>query len=141
MNGAITSGTTQSTGGEKTPVVFIVDDEPSVASACAKLVETVLPHVTTRRFTNPEEAVAAIIENAPACLILDMYMPKMNGEDLLRKIREQQVTVPVIGITGMAEGQEASPFAEQVDELLQKPFLPAKLLDLVEKMVQAALDE
>ena len=51
---------------------------------------------------DPAEAVALVRQHRPACVITDLKMPKMDGIELLQKIRAEQPDVPVVLMTAFA---------------------------------------
>jgi len=68
---------------------IIVDDEPYCCEALAILLERYCPQVElTGSFHSGEEALASILARPPQLLFLDIEMPRMNGFELLKKIKE-----------------------------------------------------
>jgi two-component system LytT family response regulator len=68
---------------------IIVDDEPYCCEALSILLERYCPQVElTGSFHSGEEALAAILARPPQLLFLDIEMPRMNGFELLEKIKE-----------------------------------------------------
>ena len=73
-----------------------------------------------------------------ALVILDVMMPKMNGWDVCREIRENS-KVPIIMLTAKgAENDELLGFELGVDEYISKPFSPKILVARVEAILRRA---
>jgi len=87
-----------------------------------------------------QEAWEAICQECPDMLITDFQMPRLNGLELIARVRENPATreLPVVVLT--AKGFEVSPqeLAEKLGVLavLGKPFSPRELLRLVESIAE-----
>ena len=66
-------------------------------------------------------------------ILCDVCMPKMNGFDLLRKLREAKIEIPFIFVTSL-DLEDVQTFAKnyRVDGLLHKPFIVAELKQLLD---------
>ena len=78
--------------------VYIVDDEPSVCTAYARLVRSAKMQVRT--FASVEDFMASAISDANACVISDIQMPGISGLDLPGLLARAGRRVPVIFVTG-----------------------------------------
>jgi len=104
-----------------TPLVSIVDDDPSVRRALERLVEAAGYAVET--FASAEEFLGSSSSGSIACLILDVHLNGMNGLDLKELLVARGNTVPVIFITA----HDDAPTRARVDQsgaaaFLAKPF-------------------
>lgn len=69
-------------------------------------------------------------------IITDVEMPGMRGSELLDKLRETDIIIPVIGISGYSEIRITEEMTERgCIEFLYKPFSPDKLLETVRKVL------
>ena len=105
----------------RTPLVSIVDDDPSVRRALERLVEAAGYAVET--FASAEEFLGSTSFGPVACLILDVHLNGMNGLDLKELLVARGDTVPVIFITA----HDDAPTRERIDRsgaaaFLAKPF-------------------
>lgn len=84
-----------------------------------------------------EEALQAFYENKDASLlILDVMMPKYNGYEVLKEVRETS-KVPVLMLTAKsAEEDELSAFSGGADEYVTKPFSPKILVARVNALLR-----
>ena len=117
--------------------ILVVDDEQRMR----KLVKDFL---TKKNFEvleagDGEEAVEIFFENKDiALLILDVMMPKMDGWEVCREIR-QYSEVPIIMLTAKGEEKdELLGFDLGVDEYISKPFSPKILVARVEAILRRA---
>ncbi len=115
--------------------ILVVDDEQRMR----KLVKDFLAkkNYEVMEAENGEDAVDLFYENKDiALIILDVMMPKMNGWEVCREIR-QYSQVPIIMLTAKAdEKDELTGFEMGVDEYISKPFSPKILVARVEAILR-----
>jgi len=117
------------------PMVLIAEDERSIATLLAKLVEEC--GVETAIARNGGDALRWMRDRRPDLLLLDLIMPVMSGEDVLAEMQEDArlVDVPVIVITTKGTLPD-SPHPGLV--LVPKPFVPAEVRDRVREALGLA---
>ncbi|GAB7055392.1 MULTISPECIES: response regulator [unclassified Paenibacillus] len=103
--------------------VLIIEDDPMVSSINQKYLNKIDLVECVGSARNGQEAMDRIVELAPDVILLDIYMPSMNGLELLREIRRQSIEVDVILITAADHPQiiEESMRLGIVDYII-KPF-------------------
>lgn len=115
--------------------ILVVDDE----SRMRKLVRDFLVHRNYEVLEAPDGEAALDLfysDKEIALLILDVMMPKMNGWDVCREIRETS-KVPIIMLTAKGdERDELMGFDLGVDEYISKPFSPKILVARVEAILR-----
>jgi len=114
--------------------VFIVDDDPSIRRSLERLVRADGYRVQT--FVSAREFLERADMKKPDCLVVDVRMTGQSGLDLQQVLETAGSTIPIIFITGHADG----PLAEQAlragaVELLAKPFDGEVLLDAVRRAI------
>lgn len=82
-------------------VIAIIDDDPSVLKALARLLST--RSFTTRTFESAPQFLASLPEGQPDCLIADLQMPEMTGLELQRRLALKGLQIPTIIITAHDE--------------------------------------
>ena len=119
------------------PLVFVIDDDPSVREAVSSLLRS-----TGLRVVAFESAQAYLDaapgrlddagDGAPSCLVLDVRMPGMTGLDLQRELVRLGGATPIVFITGHGDIPMAvSAMKLGAVEFLPKPFREHDLLDAV----------
>jgi FixJ family two-component response regulator len=88
-------------GMERSIRVAVVDDDASVRRALARLLSVCSFDVRT--YGSAREFMIASSENLPACLVLDLHMPDLNGLDLQQRLRTAGVNIPTVIITAHTE--------------------------------------
>jgi two-component system, LuxR family, response regulator FixJ len=121
----------------ETPVVYVVDDDPDIRKSLALLLRSVSIDVHT--FEACDEFLAALpeINGRATCLLLDVRMPGMSGMALLERLREQEVPLPVIMLTGHGDIEMAVRAMKLgAADFLTKPFSGQLLLDRVQEVLR-----
>lgn len=88
----------------KEPIVYVVDDDPQASRAAAELVKSYGQHVRT--FESPKEFLEALDQidaNQAGCVVLDLRMPGMDGLEVHDRIRDRDLALPVVLVTGYAD--------------------------------------
>src|SRR5262245_42673736 len=83
------------------PTVFIVDDDPAVLKAVARIVRAAGLHAMT--FSSPRRFLEQHDSTAPGCLVLDLAMPGVNGLELQEMLAAAGEARPIIFLTGRAD--------------------------------------
>ena len=106
--------------------ILIADDNADITQ--------VLAAYTTKEGYNPiiaadgEEALRLFDETSPSAVLLDVMMPKIDGYEVCRKIREKS-NVPIILVTARGEGFEKIMGLDiGADDYIVKPFSPRELV-------------
>jgi two-component system response regulator ChvI len=103
-----------------TATIALVDDDRNILTSVSIALQT--EGFLTRVYSDGESALKALIENPPDLAVLDIKMPKMDGLELLRRLREKSA-IPVIFLTSKDdELDEALGLAMGADDYIAKPF-------------------
>ena len=81
-----------------TPVVFIVDDDPSVRKALVRILSA--HGLATVACASGDEFLERFDAGVPGCIILDLAMPGLGGLELQHVLVERGVTLPIVFLTG-----------------------------------------
>jgi FixJ family two-component response regulator len=116
------------------PIVFVVDDDPSIRDALTSLLRSVGLHVET--FGSAREFLTRQHPDAPGCLVLDVRLPGLSGLDLQRELASAQITMPIIFITGHGDiPMTVQAMKAGAVEFLTKPFRDQELLDAIAQAI------
>src|SRR5690606_27677507 len=92
-----------------------------------------------RTFTDPATALTALTAAAPDLAILDIKMPRMDGLELLRRLRQANESLPVIFLTSKDEEiDELMGLNAGADDYIRKPFSQRLLLERVRAVLRRA---
>jgi DNA-binding response OmpR family regulator len=110
------------------PLILVADDDPDILALVSFRLERAGYDVVAA--TNGEEAVDIAIARRPDLAILDVMMPRLDGYEATRRLREQEGTrrIPIILLTArVQEDDVARGFDAGVDDYVKKPFSPQEL--------------
>jgi DNA-binding NtrC family response regulator len=126
------------TNGHK-PSILIADDEDMVVASIKAFLQ-LDGDFDIHGFTNPEEAARFAASNPVDVAVSDYLMPKMNGIQLLARIKESQPEASRVLLTGHADKQSAIRAINQVAlfQYLEKPWDNAQLLLVIQSGAERA---
>jgi len=118
------------------PTVVVVDDDPALLRLIRKLLETAGRKVET--YASAAEFLEGWRRDRPGCLVLDVRMPGMSGLALQERLSADQISIPILIITGYGDVPVAVQAMRQgAFDFIEKPFSGQILVD----RIAAALDE
>jgi FixJ family two-component response regulator len=117
------------------PLVFVVDDDPSVRDSIERLLGTVgLP---VKAFGSPFEFLAGNRPELPSCLVLDVRLPGISGIDFQRELNKANIRIPIIFITAHGDvPMSVKAMKAGAIEFLIKPFHDQDLIDAVQMALE-----
>ena len=120
---------------EAAPVVFVVDDDPSIRRAIKILLESV--GLELELFGSAQEFVAGRPADRPSCLVLDIRLPGVSGLDFQRQLNEAKINIPIIFISAHGDvPMTVRAMKAGAVEFLTKPFRDQDLLDAVQSALE-----
>jgi FixJ family two-component response regulator len=115
--------------------VLVVDDDAAVRNALKFALE--LEGLTVRTYANGDALLADGALPAKGCLVIDYYMPAMNGVDLVKSIRRRHVDLPAILITAKAtDSMRRNAERAGIRRLLEKPLEDSSLFDSIRGVLE-----
>jgi RNA polymerase sigma factor (sigma-70 family) len=112
------------------PVVFVVDDDPSVRSSLKFLLSTVGLQVES--FDSADSFLHKKPPDVPSCLVLDVRLPGLSGLDFQRELAARKIRTPIVFLTGHGDiPMSVRAMKAGAVEFLTKPFRDQDLLDAV----------
>jgi FixJ family two-component response regulator len=116
------------------PIVFVVDDDPSVRDSVRNLLASVGLQVET--FGSARDFLSRKRPETPACLVLDVRLPDLGGLEFQRALAESNVHIPIIFITGHADvPMTVRAMKAGAVEFLTKPFRGQELLGAIQAAI------
>lgn len=120
---------------EQKPTIYVVDDNPSVRKALSRLFRSI--NYEVEAFASAKQFLQATPDGHPACVVLDVRMPRMSGLDLQNELADSDSDIPIVFITGHGDIDMAvQAMKDGAVDFLPKPFDDQDLLDSVERALQ-----
>ena len=120
---------------KKTPLIFIVDDDPDMRQALGLLFESADYDFET--FACADEFLLRKPCHRTCCLILDIRMPGLNGLELQDELIKRELVVPIVFITGHGDvPKTVRAMKKGAVDFLPKPFIDEELLNAVDKAIE-----
>jgi FixJ family two-component response regulator len=120
---------------ESGPIVFVVDDEPTVCASVKRLVRSVGIEVQT--YGSAQEFLRGKRPDVPGCLVLDVRLPDLSGLDLQQELAKANITLPIIFVTGHGDiPMSVRAMKAGAVEFLTKPFREQDLLEAIQHGIQ-----
>ena len=117
------------------PIVYVVDDHPSIRKSVGYLLS--LAGFQVMSFSSPDEFLKICKDAKQGCLLLDVYMPGMNGLRLQRLLNDLDFHLPVIFMTGTGDiSSSVQAMKMGALDFIQKPFDARTLIKAVEKALE-----
>src|SRR6266576_6624157 len=117
------------------PVVFVVDDDPSMCEALQRLLGTV--GLKAHTFGSAHEFMRTKRPDVPSCLVLDVRLPDLSSLDLQRRLLDMNPPMPIVIITAYADiPMTVQAVKAGAVEFLTKPFRDQELLDAVQQALE-----
>jgi FixJ family two-component response regulator len=120
---------------EPTPMVFVVEDDPSVREALAGLIRSAGWNAEV--YVSAHEFLARPRADGPSCLVLDVGLPGLSGLDLQARMVELHNDIPIVFITGHGDiPMSVRAMKAGAVEFLTKPFVDQDLLDGIQLAIE-----
>ncbi len=121
------------------PVIYVIDDDEAVRQSLEFLLKTA--GMTARGFNSAAAFLEVLPQVGSGCIVTDVRMPGITGIDLLRRVKELGIDIPVIVITGHGDislAVEAMKIGAV--DFLEKPFDDDTLLTAVRGSLNRTAD-
>jgi two-component system response regulator ChvI len=119
------------------PTIALVDDDKNILASVSMLLEQ--EGYTVRTFSDGAAALTGLTGALPDLAILDIKMPRMDGLELLRRLKQGHSELPVIFLTSKDEEiDELMGLNAGADDYIRKPFSQRLLLERVRAVLRRA---
>jgi len=115
---------------ESRPIVFVVDDDPSVRRGLTNLFRSV--DLRVEAFGSASELLQNKLPDVPSCLVLDIRLPGLSGLDFQNALAKVNIHIPIIFMTGHGDiPMTVRAMKAGAIDFLTKPFRDQDMLDAV----------
>lgn len=121
--------------------VCVVDDDETACQTTCKLLETA-GEFDCSGYTSPERFLGEVESVNPACVVMDVRMPKMDGVELQQRLQAMHIRVPIVVLTGFADVPTAVILMKRgAETLIEKPYEAEDLIAKVRAAVAKGLQQ
>lgn len=107
--------------------LLIVEDEKNLAQALAQIMKE--QKIQTTLAFDGEDGLTYALSGIFDIIILDVMLPKRNGFDIVKEVRNQHLDTPILMLTALDEiPDKVRGLSNGADDYMTKPFAPAELL-------------
>ncbi|MBQ7094861.1 MAG: response regulator transcription factor [Clostridia bacterium] len=118
--------------------ILLVEDEKRMAQALCEILR--LEKYEVDHCANGLDGLAAIESNIYDIVILDVMLPGMNGYEIAKRVRNQEIATPILMLTAKAElDDKVTGLDSGADDYLTKPFMTRELLARIRALGRRAL--
>jgi len=120
--------------------ILVIDDEPAIRDMLQIALDAAGFKVVLAE--DAKQAYPIIIDTPPDLILLDWMMPGTSGIELLRRLRRDEINVPVIMLTAkVEEASKISGLDSGADDYIAKPFSPRELISRVKAILRRTSEE
>jgi DNA-binding response OmpR family regulator len=116
------------------PLAFIVEDEPDLAGIFSEAL--MAAGFATEIIARGDRALARLAETVPDVVVLDMHLPGVSGDRILRHIRADERLAKTRIVIASADDAMAEALDGQADLTLLKPISYGQLRDLAKRLLK-----
>ena len=120
--------------------ILVIDDEQAIRDMLQIALDAAGFKVVLAE--DAKQAYPIIIDTPPDLILLDWMMPGTSGIELLRRLRRDEINVPVIMLTAkVEEASKISGLDSGADDYIAKPFSPRELVSRVKAILRRTSEE
>jgi DNA-binding NtrC family response regulator len=115
--------------------ILVVDDENIVLESCRRVLEAEGFEVVL--VPSAEDALKAFENESFSLVLLDLKMPKRDGQFLIGEIKRMAIHIPIIVMTGYSTLNTIKEVSNMgIEQFIAKPFTPDELLEAVKEVIE-----
>ena len=113
--------------------VLLVDDDEFILLSLNRIIGKYFKN--SYLANNGEEGINSFLENDIDLIISDVTMPKLDGIEMVKKIKKKNAEVKVLFITGHSEEEYKNQLSELTSYFVNKPFNKASILEKIDQLI------
>lgn len=115
--------------------IIVIEDEVKIREGLSGLIESQTEHMIVGEAADGEEGLEMIMRFKPDLIITDIQMPKKNGLELIKAVREKNISAHIVILSGYSEFEYAQKAIRYgVDEYLLKPLGADDVKEMIQKI-------
>lgn len=115
--------------------ILVVDDEPAIVTLLSYNLKQAGYEVVTA--TDGAAALSLGLEQSFTCILLDLMLPKLDGMEVTKRLRQEKVRTPIIIVTAKSdEFDKVFGLELGADDYITKPFSPREVLARIKAVIR-----
>jgi len=120
---------------DKSPMIFVVDDEPMLLDLAAAILEPL--GYAVRTFRDPRSALAELSKFKPEVVVTDYAMDGMSGIDLIQECKRVNPDQKTMLVSGTVDEHIYADHAARPDKFLAKPYQVGEFVKSVQHLAES----
>lgn len=117
------------------PTAYVVDDDESIRTLWRWLLES--NGIAVQTFATAKEFIDAYGQGGPGCLVLDLRLPGMSGLELQEYLRQREIAIPIVFVTGHGDVPSAvHAIKGGAVDFIQKPFGYKEVVQIIRRALE-----
>ena len=112
--------------------VLLVDDQPMIGEAVRRMLQT-QEDIEFYYCQDPKQAVTMAVDIGPTVILQDLIMPDIDGLTLMKRIKKEDPSIPVVIITGFGSQVVDEAMQAGADGFIEKPFKIEDIKNILSK--------
>ena len=132
---SVANGGNGSEGRRAPPTAYVVDDDESIRTLWHWLLES--NGIAVQTFETAKEFIDVYRHEGPACLVLDLRLPGMSGLELQTYLREKEIAIPIVFVTGHGDVPSAvNAIKGGAVDFVEKPFSYKAVVQIIRRALE-----
>ena len=121
--------------GQTPPTAYVVDDDDSIRTLWRWLLES--NGIAVQTFATAREFIDAYQPGGPGCLVLDLRLPGMSGLELQEYLKQQEIAIPIVFVTGHGDVPSAvHAIKGGAVDFIEKPFGYRDVVQIIRRALE-----
>jgi len=117
------------------PTAYVVDDDESIRTLWRWLLES--NGIAVQTFATAKEFIDVYGQGGPGCLVLDLRLPGMSGLELQEYLRQREIAIPIVFVTGHGDVPSAvHAIKGGAVDFIQKPFGYKEVVQIIRRALE-----
>lgn len=116
--------------------LYIIDDDEFIGEGLKRAFHDFDTSFNVTVFTDPGEGLRAILSSPPDLVFLDLLMPYINGEEILKQLKKKNIPTRVVVLTGVTDiAKVVETIKNGACNYITKPFSPHEIIKVAKRVV------
>jgi FixJ family two-component response regulator/CBS domain-containing protein len=121
--------------GQRPPTAYVVDDDESIRTLWRWLLES--NGIAVQTFATAKDFIEAYRHGGPGCLVLDLRLPGMSGLELQEYLRQREIAIPIVFVTGHGDVPSAvHAIKGGAVDFIEKPFGYKEVVQIIRRALE-----